>query len=262
MAIWERAHIFITPNKREHMNHWTFSFKSPLQSGVFQGRQKRFFAHIQTEDGELMAHLPNTGSLRSVNQKGLPCLYSLSDDPERKLPATLEAIRSPQGVWVGVNTQTPNRLVKQMIQSKVKSEWSLYDQYKPEFKISSDSRLDFALWKQVEENKKHFIEIKNVTLMEESGGHKQVMFPDAVTERGQKHLKSMMNLLDEGHTCELVFFIQRDDGDFFKVASHIDFEYASLLKEAQERGMLITPLKMSVCENQICINLQPMEIRW
>jgi sugar fermentation stimulation protein A len=244
------------------MNQWTFSFKAPLHAGVFQGRQKRFFAQIWTQDGEFMAHLPNTGSLRGVNQKGLPCLYSLSDDPERQLPATLEAIQSPQGVWVGVNTQTPNRVVKRMIQSKIKPDWSTYDQFKPEFKISAESRLDFALWKQSDESKKHFIEIKNVTLMEELGGEKQVMFPDAVTERGQKHLKNMMNLLREGHTCELVFFVQRDDGDFFKVASHIDFEYASLLREAQGCGLLITPLKMTVCENQICIDLIPMEIRW
>lgn len=244
------------------MNRWTFSFKSPLQSGVFQGRQKRFFAQIQTQGGELMAHLPNTGSLRSVNQKGLPCLYSISDDPDRKLPATLEAIQSPHGVWVGVNTQTPNRLVRQMIEAKVRPEWTEFDQFKPEFKISPESRLDFALWKTGQEKKKHFIEVKNVTLMEEAAGKKQVMFPDAVTERGQKHLKNMMELMEQGHECELVFFVQRDDGDFFKVASHIDFEYATLLKEAQSKGMTITPLKMAVCENKICIDLEPMEIRW
>jgi sugar fermentation stimulation protein A len=244
------------------MNRWTFSFKSPLQSGVFQGRQKRFFAQIQTQCGELTAHLPNTGSLRSVNQKGLPCLYSISDDPDRKLPATLEAIQSPHGVWVGVNTQTPNRLVRQMIEAKVRPEWTEFDKFKPEFKISAESRLDFALWKSSDEKKKHFIEVKNVTLMEETAGKKQVMFPDAVTERGQKHLKNMMELMNQGHKCELVFFVQRDDGDFFKVASHIDFEYATLLKEAQSKGMTITPLKMAVCENQICIDLEPMEIRW
>jgi sugar fermentation stimulation protein A len=232
------------------VSEFRYSFPKKLEEGVFEGRFKRFFAEIKTPQGILTAHLPNTGSLKSVNVKGMPCLYSKSDDPARKLAYTLEAIQGPTGAWVGVNTQTPNRVVKQILFDRIDSEWSKFGFIKPEFSISKETRFDFAISdreflaekkskattvkiveKQINkpaETQIHLIEVKNVTLMEEKNKRRVAMFPDAVTERGQKHLLELAEMKEKGFTAEIVYFIQRSDVDAFEVAGQIDPIYAEI----------------------------------
>ena len=84
----------------------------------------------------------------------------------------------------------------------------------------------------------HFIEVKNVSLAE----NEVAMFPDSVTERGQKHLLELMQLIDWGHTCEILFTIQRTDGKTFSAAHMIDPEYSKLLEQAHKHGVKISPL--------------------
>lgn len=225
-----------------------------LQEGVFLKRYKRFFADIEFQGQTITAHLPNTGSLKSVNNPGRPCLFSESDNPERKLKFTLEMIKSPAGGWIGVNTSTPNAVIKEALLGVVGkgggikgpfADWAQFDEVKPEFKISAETRLDFMLKKE-SSDKMHFIEVKNVTL----GEGKIAKFPDAVTERGQKHLRELMSLIDQGHSAELVFTIQRQDCEFFSPADDIDPEYGRLLREAQKKGLVISPfvVELNPCE--------------
>lgn len=221
-------------------------YSRPLDEGVFLKRYKRFFADIEWKGETLIAHVPNTGSMKSVNNPGALCLFSHSDNPERKLKQTLEMIKAPTGAWVGVNTATPNTVVRETLVSVVGktggkvpqtwAHWEEFDEVKPEFKISAETRLDFALLKKGTD-KKHFIEVKNVTMAE----GKQAMFPDAETTRGQKHLQELMNLMNEGHTAEILFTIQRSDCSEFVPADQIDPEYGKLLREAAKKGLKISP---------------------
>lgn len=221
-------------------------FTHKLQEGIFLKRYKRFFADIEFKGQQITAHVPNTGSLKSVNNPGQPCLFSESDNPERKLKFTLEMIKSPNGSWVGVNTATPNAVVKETLQQVVGRHkevvgpfayWASFDEVKPEYKISAETRLDFAL-KKSGSDKFHFIEVKNVTLAEGI----TAKFPDAVTERGQKHLRELMALTEQGHSAEIIFTIQRHDCGVFSPADDIDPEYGRLLREAQQKGVRISPL--------------------
>lgn len=217
-----------------------------LDEGVFLKRYKRFFADIEWKGEKLTAHVPNTGSLKSVNNPGAQCLFSHSDNPERKLKQTLEMIKAPSGSWVGVNTATPNTVVRETLMAIVGKtggkvpvswqHWADFDEVKPEFKISAETRLDFALSK-AKSDKKHFIEVKNVTLAD----GKRAMFPDAETTRGQKHLQELMKLMSEGHTAEILFTIQRSDCAEFSPADDIDPEYGRLLREAAQKGLKISP---------------------
>lgn len=230
-----------------------------LSEGIFLKRYKRFLADIQLGDKVITAHVPNTGSLKSCNQPGSPCLYSIHNDPSRKIPFTLEAIKA-NNTWVGVNTSWPNKLAVECFQNQFFKHWSKYDRYQWEVKISADSRIDLVLWSSQDcpdtklkpshfsaEQRFHLIEIKNVTLKE----GEFAMFPDAVTQRGQKHLKELMHFLDMGMTAEMLFIIQRDDCTQFQPAWQIDPEYAQLLCDAKNKGLIITPLLMSVSRNQI-----------
>lgn len=221
-------------------------FTKPILEGTFLKRYKRFFADITLGEETVVAHVANSGSMRGCNMPDMPCLVSFNDDPTRKLKYSLEMVKTP-GSWVGVNTQVPNKIVKEALEN------DLFEKYKgfrifPEAKINDKSRLDFALsknpdveFKKVDlkkgSDKFHFIEVKNVSLVED----KIAKFPDSVTERGQKHLNDLMELIDHGHTCEILYTIQRTDGKIFSPAADIDPDYAEILKKANDHGVIISP---------------------
>jgi sugar fermentation stimulation protein A len=240
-------------------------WSSPLIEGVFQKRYKRFFADVQLESEVVVAHIANTGSLKSVNVPGQPCLISPAANPERKLRFSLEMIQSVSGAWVGVNTSVPNAIVKEALELSINSKqgfssWQSYDALQAEYKISKETRLDFALAKKTTD-KKHFIEVKNVTLAVEKEGKLWAQFPDGVTERGQKHLRELMNLIDEGHTSEIVFTIQRNDCDYFSAADDIDPEYGRLLREAISKGVVVTPLLVELSVEGAILTEKKLEIK-
>ncbi|KHD89859.1 MAG: sugar fermentation stimulation protein [Bdellovibrio sp. ArHS] len=240
-------------------------FSQRLHEGVFLKRYKRFFADVQFQGQEVVAHVPNTGSLKSVNNPGQLCLISETDNPERKLKFTLQAIQSPQGSWVGVNTATPNTVMKETLLEVVGkpgvlgtfAHWSVFDEVKPEYKISAETRLDFVLKKKNSE-KMHFIEVKNVTLAEAT----TAKFPDAVSERAQKHLRELMQLIEQGHSAEIVFTVQRPDCDVFAPADDIDPAYGQLLREAHGKGVKVTPLVVKLSPEAVELSEQELPCRF
>lgn len=238
-------------------------YPKKLHQGIFLKRYKRFFADVDLQGQQVVAHVPNTGSLKSVNNPGQACMISESDNPERKLKFTLEMIQAPSGAWVGVNTSTPNSVVREALMAAVENKhqgsfahWSEFDEVKPEYKINAETRLDFVL-KKKNSDKFHFIEVKNVTLAEAD----IAQFPDAVSERAQKHVRELMALMDQGHTAELVFTVQRNDCKRFAPADHIDPAYAKLFREAVQKGLRISPVIVNLSHEAAVLseNLLPLE---
>ncbi|MBX9768127.1 MAG: DNA/RNA nuclease SfsA, partial [Bdellovibrionales bacterium] len=90
----------------------------------------------------------------------------------------------------------------------------------------------------------HFVEVKNVSLARGASAQ----FPDAVTERGQKHIQELLKLMAQGHTAELLFLIQRTDTESFSPAKDIDKEYSQMLEEAYKKGLKITPAQVELSE--------------
>ena len=82
------------------------------------------------------------------------------------------------------------------------------------------------------------------------------MFPDAVTERGQKHLIELMKLMEQGHKAELIFTIQRQDAIAFTIAQDIDPEYFLLFKKAMDKGLIVTPAVVVIDENEVKLTNQ------
>ena len=104
----------------------------------------------------------------------------------------------------------------------------------------------------------HFVEVKNVTLRE-SG---EAIFPDSVTTRGQKHISELMELIQRGHTAELLFTVQRTDCEIFKPADHIDPEYGRRLREAQKLGLKITAYPVEFKKDQVALKTsEPLQIK-
>ena len=163
--------------------------------------------------------------------------------------------------WVGVNTGLPNKLVVELFENRPLKHWQQFNRYQSEVKINDKSRIDLVLWNESDhpDIKKwsaknlaaplHLIEIKNVTLAENG----LALFPDAVTERGLKHLHELMTLVKQGFTCEMVYVVQRTDCKSFKAADHIDPAYAKALKQAADAGVVVTALPCNLDKNEVTL---------
>lgn len=209
------------------------SFDPPLQQGILIKRYKRFLADIELNGELITAHCPNPGAMTGCAEPGWHVAVSLSDNPKRKLPYTLEMVYNGQS-WIGVNTQRANTIVEQALSTALIPELRGYT-WQREVRYAEKSRIDFLLTPSPERASEAlcYLEVKSVTLVK----HGQNLFPDSVTLRGQKHLRDLQQMLKAGHRAVLLFVVQRQDGVGFSAAAEIDPNYAALLEEARHQGL-------------------------
>ena len=205
----------------------------PLEQAILLKRYKRFLADIRLANGEEMTiHCPNTGSMKNCWAPETPCWFSRSNDPKRKLPGTLEITSTPDGFLAGVNTGRPNKLVREAIESGVIAELQGYSEIRPEVKYGDEnSRVDLLL---IDGERRCYVEVKNTTL---GVGDGRVLFPDAVTTRGTKHLRELMAMVEQGHRAVLVFCVQHSGAQSVGPADDIDPVYGQTLREAMDAGV-------------------------
>ncbi len=217
-------------------------FPQGCRKAVFIRRFKRFFVECEDGDERFLAHTNNSGSMLGLTRPGLPVLLSPAANPDRKLPYTLELIDLPGAKgWVGVNTLTPNRILRAAWDSKQLPWAEGYTRFQSEAKRGT-SRLDALLtgpglpplW----------VECKNVTLVEDE----VATFPDAISERAQKHLKEMTAIVRSGMRGAFFYCVQRPDGRCFAPADYIDPVYAALYEEARQAGVESRPHRILASE--------------
>jgi sugar fermentation stimulation protein A len=232
---------FVGINSRKRL---FMRFNTPLLPGTLIKRYKRFLADIKTAEGDsITAHCPNSGSMKGLNAPGIPVWYSISDNPDRKLPYTLELVEV-EGTCVGINTNYPNRIAHNAIQSRSIPELAGYTVLKQEVKISPTSRLDFALQSSTHTA---YLEVKNVTLKEGMA----LYFPDAVTSRGTKHLLDLIRLHEQGHPAFMLYIAQRADAHVFSIEKNIDPLYFKQVKEAMDAGVQMLAYSCTVSPDGI-----------
>ena len=224
----------------------------PLVAGRLVRRYKRFLADIELEDGSLVtAHTPNTGSMQQCAVPGQQVLLSKSDNPKRKLAWSWELVRVNEH-WVDINTHRANRVVEEALRNNVLRCFQNYS-VRPEFPFA-ESRIDFMLEGA---NEKVLLEVKNVTLCCQPG---VACFPDAVTKRGQKHLRDLMQAKEQGWRAVIFFLVQRGDAQTFSPADEIDAEYGRLLREAVSCGVEVLAYRTLVSPESSKVD-QPIPIR-
>ncbi|WP_027182699.1 DNA/RNA nuclease SfsA [Desulfovibrio inopinatus] len=204
----------------------------PTLSARFLRRSKRFLVEVASGNETFWVHTNNSGSMLGLLHPGQEVLLSVSSNPKRKLPHTLEMVRlgGDSGFWVGVNTLTPNRMIKAAFLANRLPETAGMEQIKTE-PAFAHGRLDALL---TGPSGQIWIETKNVTMVEDD----VAAFPDAVTERGAKHLEELIRLTAEPNTRAVVFYlIQRPDGHCFAPADYIDPHFAKTFYRAQEAGV-------------------------
>ena len=203
-------------------------FTDNLISGVLIKRYKRFFVDVKVNNQIITAHCPNSGSMLGLLDENNKIWISQSNNPKRKLKFTLELINVKDNL-VGVNTIFANKIVLEALNNKTIKELSKFENIKTEVVYDTNTQFDFFLKKNA---RKVFLEVKNVTL---SIKKNVAEFPDAITSRGTKHLTKLIEAKKEGYESYILYLIQREDCNQFKIADKIDIEYKKAFIEAKKK---------------------------
>ena len=222
-------------------------FTKALIKGKFVKRYKRFFADVKVNKSIITAHCPNTGSMMGLLDENNDAWVSKNDDPKRKLKFTLEILKSRNNL-IGVNTHLANKLVLEGLQNNSFVEFKNLEKIQSEVFYNKETRFDFLVNKK---NQKSFIEVKNVTLIRDN---KNSEFPDAVTTRGSKHIKTLVEASKKGYNCYVLFLVQISNCKYFKIAKDIDNEYYENYKNAKNIGVNFIAYNCKIGSKEIKID--------
>ncbi|WP_404344641.1 DNA/RNA nuclease SfsA [Vreelandella venusta] len=216
-----------------------------LVPGTLLRRYKRFLADVRLDSGEeVVAHCPNTGSMKAVNVPGCRVWLSPSNNPKRKLEWTWEWIELPEpnggAALASVHTGRANGLVEAAINAGEIAPLTGYQTLKREVRVG-EARLDFRL--DDPEKGATYVEVKQVTLKEEDG---HGYFPDSVSVRGTKHLHTLAALAEQGKRAVLLFCVAHEGIADVAPAAHIDPTYAAALADAVEAGVEVLAYGVTV----------------
>lgn len=206
-------------------------FPDPLRRATLIRRYKRFLADVRFDDGEeVTAHIANPGAMTGLAEPGLEVWLSPARNPARKLKWSWELARIDERL-VGVNTAWPNAIVTEAIEAGAIAALSGYATLRREVKYGENSRVDILLGDEGRPD--CYVEVKNVHLKRARGAE----FPDAVTKRGTKHLVELSAMVAAGHRAVMVYLVQREDCDDFRLAGDIDPTYAKAFAAALDAGI-------------------------
>ena len=216
-------------------------FAEPLIETRLVKRYKRFLADVELADGSVITvHCANPGSMAGLTTPGIRAWISDSGNPKRKLQYSLELVEV-RGTMVGVNTLHPNKLAIEAIRGGLVPQLSNFDSLRTEVRYGENSRIDILL--ESKDRAPVFVEVKNVHFQRESGLHE---FPDSVTARGAKHLMEMAREIENGNRAAMLYVIQRNDGDHFRLAEDLDPNYVDAFVHAYECGVEAYAIKCYV----------------
>jgi sugar fermentation stimulation protein A len=225
-------------------------FSSALVKGRLLKRYKRFLADVRLPGGEVVtAHCPNTGAMTGCAEPGFEVWLSTNKDPKRKLAYTWELAVNQQQQWIGINTHNANKLVVEGINQNLVAELVGYQKLKKEVKYGAESsRIDILL--TADGRPDCYVEVKSVTLLQDGKG----WFPDAKTLRGQKHLRELSLLVEQGYRAVLCFCVQHSGIKTVSTAGFIDPDYAAALNQARAVGVEIICYACKINKEKIELN--------
>ena len=209
-------------------------FPENLIEGRLVKRYKRFLADVRLANGEIVtAHCPNTGSMLGCQPDDARVWLSPATNPKRKLRYTWELVETGPGVLACVNTGRPNAQARDAIEAGRIPSLAHYSLVRPEVRYGSEnSRIDLHLSGHPVQPDA-WVEVKNVTLCEGD----IACFPDAVTLRGQKHLRELMEMVSAGDRAVLLFCVNHTGAREVRPADQIDPAYGELLRKAARAGV-------------------------
>tara|TARA_B100000700_G_scaffold242780_1_gene270487 strand:- start:14837 stop:15535 length:699 start_codon:yes stop_codon:yes gene_type:complete len=224
-------------------------FEDELIPGVLVKRYKRFFVDIKLKNKIITAHCPNSGSMLNLLKKGNPVWFTKAKNDKRKLKYTLQIIEVDR-IKYCINTHITNKIIQESINNKLIDELKEYEIVKSEKKFGNNTRFDFYL-ANIKENIKAYLEVKSVSLSRKKNCAE---FPDAVTDRGKKHLENLILANQQGYKSYLIFLVQIENCNSFNIASDIDPLYFKVFKEALKKNVNVLCYNCKFSDKGISIN--------
>ena len=222
-------------------------FTKSLLKGKLIKRYKRFFVDVKLDKEIVTAHCPNTGSMKGLLDPENDVYLQSNNDPKRKLKYGLQIIKAKKNL-VGVNTHLANKIVLHGLNNNLIKELKNNNSIKPEVFFNKETRFDFLVEKN---NQKSFVEVKNVTLFRDK---KTAEFPDAITSRGSKHLLTLIDAIKKGYKSYLLFLVQIQNMEYFKIAKDIDSEYYKNYIIAKKAGVNFLAYRCDISSKKIVID--------
>ncbi len=219
-------------------------FTKSLIKGKLIKRYKRFFVDVNIKKEIVTAHCPNTGSMKGLLDKDNEVFLLKNDNPKRKLKYGLEIIKARKNL-VGVNTHLANKIINHGLKNNLIKELKNNNTIKSEVFFNKETRFDFLIEKN---NKKIFVEVKNVTLFREEN---VAEFPDAITARGSKHLLALIDATKKGYKSYLIFLVQIQNMEKFKIAKDIDNEYYQNYQLAKKAGVIFLAYRCKIIQRNL-----------
>lgn len=209
-------------------------FAPLLLGGVLVRRYKRFLADVRLDDGrEMTVHCPNTGSMKGCAEPGSRVWVRLESKAGRKLPGSWELVETLPGQLACIHSARANKVVAAALAQDLITPLAGYATVRPEVRLpGGESRFDFLLSDPGE----CVVEVKSVTM---AMGEGMGAFPDAVSLRGQKHLRELTELASSGRRACLLFCVMHSGIERVRPADEIDPAYGRLLRRAATQGVEI-----------------------
>ncbi len=229
------------------MYNLVMEFTKSLLKGKLIKRYKRFFVDVKLNKEIVTAHCPNTGSMKGLLDPENDVYLQPNNDPKRKLKYGLQIIKAKKNL-VGVNTHLANKIVLHALNNNLIKELKNNNSVKPEVFFNKETRFDFLVEKN---NQKSFVEVKNVTLFRDN---KTAEFPDAITSRGSKHLLTLIDAIKKGYKSYLLFLVQIQNMEYFKIAKDIDSEYYKNYIIAKKAGVNFLAYRCDIGSKKIVID--------
>ena len=223
-----------------------------LTKAILVKRYKRFLADVTLPTGQqITVHCPNTGAMTGCAVPGSALWLSTSDNPGRKYRHTWELVETAAGDMACIHSAKANDLVKEAIARGVIKELAGYDVIRSEVKYGREnSRIDLLLEREGQQASggKCFIEVKSVTLLLEDG---LGVFPDAVSDRGRKHLRELIEMVQLGYRAVLFFCVQHTGIERVAPADTIDALYGDTFREALAAGVEVLAYRAAISAHMI-----------
>ncbi len=214
-----------------------------IAEGKFIARPNRFIAYIEIAGKKEICHVKNTGRCRELLLPGATVFLEEATNPERKTKYDLIAVLKDSKI-INMDSQAPNRAFLEWAPKYFGENSKIY----PE-KTYKNSRFDFYV--ETEDGNQHFVEVKGVTL-EKDG---VVMFPDAPTQRGRKHIIELCDCVQNGYLAHLFFVVQMKGVHYFTPNIKTDSAFSEALQIAKQKGVkifavdsVVTPDSMNISD--------------
>jgi sugar fermentation stimulation protein A len=216
------------------------TFDPPLIPARLIRRYKRFLADVRLEDGrEITVHVANSGAMTTCLGENWPVMIHDSQNPKRKLLHTLEILHNGS-TWIAVQTHRSNALAKEALLAGLVPEVGEILDLKAEVPYGDHSRVD---WLARTAQGRLWIEVKHVSLRMDDG---MAAFPDAVTTRGQKHLRELRARVHAGDRALLLLMVCRQDVQSFRPAHEVDPVWAAELRKSLSEGVALAVVQVDV----------------